>query len=153
MISLNGDFHFLWPNKKKGFFNEPHSVFMLWCFEDLFKRSIMFQKQRVLILFLLFENLFFWEIQNNPDSSIWCPQNLLSCFWMCFKRLFKCVVDLNCPNFFIPENNVLTQTYSHTNRQTCIRAHQNKRYKQTDKACFLCHNIFCLLGANGIFSI
>lgn len=34
--------------------------FMLWCFKDPLKISIMFQKQRVLHFFLLFENHPFW---------------------------------------------------------------------------------------------
>ena len=47
----------------------------------------------------------FWAIQQNLISH-WCPQNLLTCFWVCFKILIKWVYEGCCPNFFIPENNM-----------------------------------------------
>ena len=47
----------------------------------------------------------FWAIQQNT-SAHWCPQNLLTGFWLCFKFLLKWVFDGVCPNFFIPENNM-----------------------------------------------
>lgn len=47
----------------------------------------------------------FWAIQQNA-LSYWCPQNLLACFWICFKLLLKWVYNGVCPNFFIPQNNM-----------------------------------------------
>nr|XP_034322928.1 uncharacterized protein LOC117688747 [Crassostrea gigas] len=47
----------------------------------------------------------FWAIQQNTLPQ-WCPQNLLSGFWVCFKLLLKWVYKGISPNFFIPENNM-----------------------------------------------
>jgi hypothetical protein len=47
----------------------------------------------------------FWMIQTNTIPH-WCPQNLLTCFWYCFKLILKWVYEGVCPNFFIPENNM-----------------------------------------------
>ncbi|XP_061168975.1 uncharacterized protein LOC133178248 [Saccostrea echinata] len=47
----------------------------------------------------------FWVIQQNT-ISFWCPQNLLECFWVCFKLILKWVYEGVCPNFFIPKNNM-----------------------------------------------
>ena len=47
----------------------------------------------------------FWMIQTNTIPN-WCPQNLLKCFWYCFKLILKWVYEGVCPNFFIPENNM-----------------------------------------------
>nr|XP_011453837.2 uncharacterized protein LOC105346813 [Crassostrea gigas] len=47
----------------------------------------------------------FWAIQQNPLPR-WCPQNILDNFWVCFKLLLKWVYEGDCPNFFIPENNM-----------------------------------------------
>ncbi|XP_062567769.1 uncharacterized protein LOC134230011 [Saccostrea cucullata] len=47
----------------------------------------------------------FWAIQQSSMSQ-WCPQNLLECFWVCFKLILKWVYEGVCPNFFIPENNM-----------------------------------------------
>ncbi|XP_061165131.1 uncharacterized protein LOC133174107 [Saccostrea echinata] len=54
----------------------------------------------------------FWAIQQNKLLK-WCPQNLLECFWVCFKLILKWVYEGVCPNFFIPENNMfLTKIHS-----------------------------------------
>ncbi|XP_062609457.1 uncharacterized protein LOC134271241 isoform X2 [Saccostrea cucullata] len=47
----------------------------------------------------------FWVIQQNTIPH-WCPQNLLGCFWVCFKLILKWVYEGVCPNFFIPGNNM-----------------------------------------------
>ncbi|XP_048767889.2 uncharacterized protein LOC125674694 [Ostrea edulis] len=47
----------------------------------------------------------FWMIQQNTIPN-WCPQNLLKCFWYCFKLILKWVYEGVCPNFFLPENNM-----------------------------------------------
>ncbi|XP_062591220.1 uncharacterized protein LOC134252730 [Saccostrea cucullata] len=47
----------------------------------------------------------FWVIQQNTTPH-WCPQNLLGCFWVCFKLILEWVYEGVCPNFFIPDNNM-----------------------------------------------
>ncbi|XP_061167202.1 uncharacterized protein LOC133176047 [Saccostrea echinata] len=47
----------------------------------------------------------FWMIQTNI-MPFWCPENLLECFWLCFKLIIKWVYQGYCPNFFISENNM-----------------------------------------------
>ncbi|XP_078321985.1 uncharacterized protein LOC111112408 [Crassostrea virginica] len=51
------------------------------------------------------KTVIFWVIQQNA-VPLWCPQNLLAGFWVCFKLLLKWVYEGVCPNFFIPENNL-----------------------------------------------
>nr|XP_022307987.1 uncharacterized protein LOC111113988 [Crassostrea virginica] len=51
------------------------------------------------------KTIIFWVIQQNA-VPLWCPQNLLVSFWVCFKLLLKWVYEGVCPNFFIPENNL-----------------------------------------------
>ncbi|XP_062567232.1 uncharacterized protein LOC134229501 [Saccostrea cucullata] len=46
----------------------------------------------------------FWLIQIAHLN--WCPNNLLGCFWMCFKYLIFCVYRGKFANFFIPQNNM-----------------------------------------------
>ncbi|XP_065924470.1 uncharacterized protein [Magallana gigas] len=46
----------------------------------------------------------FWLIQ--IGNITWCPNNLLDCFWKCFKYLYHCVHRGVLPNFFIPQNNM-----------------------------------------------
>ncbi|XP_078321413.1 uncharacterized protein LOC144621658 [Crassostrea virginica] len=51
------------------------------------------------------KTVIFWVIQQNA-VPLWCPQNLLVGFWVCFKLLLKWVYEGVCPNFFLPENNL-----------------------------------------------
>ncbi|XP_078322093.1 uncharacterized protein LOC111115739 [Crassostrea virginica] len=51
------------------------------------------------------KTVIFWVIQQNA-VALWCPQNLLAGFWVCFKLLLKWMYEGVCPNFFIPENNL-----------------------------------------------
>lgn len=47
----------------------------------------------------------FWTLHENLLSEC-CPKNLLKYFWVCLRRLLEWVNGGNCPNFFIPENNM-----------------------------------------------
>ena len=51
------------------------------------------------------KTLMFWAIQLHSPIK-WKPCNLLSCFWTCFKLLISWVYKGECPNFFIPQNNM-----------------------------------------------
>ena len=51
------------------------------------------------------KTIMFWVIQSN-SSRQWCPSELLQFFWTCFKLLLSWVYKGECPNFFIPENNM-----------------------------------------------
>ncbi|XP_056014769.1 uncharacterized protein LOC125673783 [Ostrea edulis] len=63
----------------------------------------------------------FWMIQQNTIPN-WCPQNLLKCFWYCFKLILKWVYEGVCPNFFIPENNMfLSNIYGEGQNRLFVR--------------------------------
>ena len=51
------------------------------------------------------KTVMFWVIQNNSHLQ-WIPCNLLTCLWTCFKLLIFWVYKGECPNFFIPQNNM-----------------------------------------------
>ena len=44
-------------------------------------------------------------IENTP-SSFWIPENLAACVLMCLRQILLCVIADNCPNYFIPEENM-----------------------------------------------
>ncbi|XP_076086787.1 cyclic GMP-AMP synthase-like receptor 2 [Mytilus galloprovincialis] len=47
----------------------------------------------------------FWISEEQP-SSVWTPDNLITCFMRCFSRLVYCVEHSVCSHYFIPENNM-----------------------------------------------
>uniref|UniRef100_K1RQR1 Uncharacterized protein n=1 Tax=Magallana gigas TaxID=29159 RepID=K1RQR1_MAGGI len=52
----------------------------------------------------------FWLIQIGHIT--WCPNNLLDCFWKCFRYLLQCVHRGVFPNFFVPQNNMFASKLS-----------------------------------------
>ena len=61
----------------------------------------------------------FWEITESPNH--WNPSTLLFRFWKCFCRLLQWVNCSYCPNFFIPENNMLEGNIEGENRAKLLR--------------------------------
>nr|XP_022304022.1 uncharacterized protein LOC111111367 isoform X3 [Crassostrea virginica] len=69
------------------------------------------------------KTLIFWVIQQNV-VPLWCPQNPLGGFWVCFKQLLKWVYEGVCPNFFIPENNLfLSKVHGSAQRKLFLELH------------------------------
>ncbi|XP_078340385.1 uncharacterized protein LOC144617476 [Crassostrea virginica] len=69
------------------------------------------------------KTVIFWVIQQNA-VLLWCPQNLLAGFWICFKLLLKWVYEGVCPNFFIPENNLfLSKVHGSAQRKLFLELH------------------------------
>ena len=54
----------------------------------------------------------FYEIENTP-GELWRPENLLACLYGCLNRMYKWSVDANCPNYFIPEENMFDRRMNH----------------------------------------
>lgn len=99
-----------------------HTQFMCYGILKIFLKEVLSStNQESLICSYFLKTIMFWEIQCNSDRRLfWCPSNLLSCFWVCFKRLCKCVIDSNCPNFFIPENNMFQYKIIGTSRDVLL---------------------------------
>nr|XP_022304301.1 uncharacterized protein LOC111111548 [Crassostrea virginica] len=69
------------------------------------------------------KTVIFWVIQQNA-VPLWCPQNLLASFWVCFKLLLKWVYEGACPNFFIPENNLfLSKVHGSAQKKLFLELH------------------------------
>lgn len=51
------------------------------------------------------KTILFW-ISEEFSPEIWKPENLISNFMKCFRRLIYCAENSVCPHYFIPENNL-----------------------------------------------
>ena len=60
----------------------------------------------------------FWEIMDL--SQIWNPSTFLLCFWGCFTRLISWVYEEYCPNFFIPENNMMIGKFNEATKRKLL---------------------------------
>ncbi|KAK3610350.1 hypothetical protein CHS0354_029821 [Potamilus streckersoni] len=74
----------------------------------------------------------FYMIEATP-TVLWQPQNLLHCIDLCLMKMCTWVEESNCPNYFIPaENMFLDKVYGPVQRKLANRLHyvlrQNGRY-------------------------
>ncbi|XP_062569731.1 uncharacterized protein LOC134231783 [Saccostrea cucullata] len=83
-----------------------HTKFLSYgLFKIFLKEVINFLNQTPVLCSYFTKTIVFWAIQN--DSALtWTPENLLPCFWKCFKLLIYWVHIGTCPNFFIPQCNM-----------------------------------------------
>lgn len=65
------------------------------------------------------KTILFWLSEELP-ISIWRPENLISCFMRCFRRLIYCVEYSVCPHYFIPENNLFEDKMKGKARETLL---------------------------------
>uniref|UniRef100_K1R8S8 Uncharacterized protein n=1 Tax=Magallana gigas TaxID=29159 RepID=K1R8S8_MAGGI len=85
-----------------------HTQFLTYGLMKLFLKEIInngLRDEDKLLCSYHMKTAVFWVIQQNT-LPLWCPQNLLAGFWVCFKLLLKWVYEGISPNFFIPENNM-----------------------------------------------
>ncbi|XP_061190190.1 uncharacterized protein LOC133198052 [Saccostrea echinata] len=83
-----------------------HCQFLCYGLLKFFLKEVINCQTKTSILCSYFiKSVVFWVIQSNT-FVIWTPDNLLYCFWECFKLLISWVHTGVCPNFFIPQNNM-----------------------------------------------
>lgn len=83
-----------------------HCQFICYGLLKIFLKEVINEQSKSQVLCSYFmKTILFWVIQNDR-TLIWTPDNLLRCFWNCFKLLIHCVNTGCCPNFFIPQNNM-----------------------------------------------
>ncbi|KAL3859566.1 hypothetical protein ACJMK2_009782 [Sinanodonta woodiana] len=71
----------------------------------------------------------FYMIESTP-TDMWQPQNLLHCIELCFMKMCTWVEELNCPNYFIPaENMFLEKVNGHVQRKLSNMLHDLIRQK------------------------
>ncbi|XP_056006099.1 uncharacterized protein LOC125658981 [Ostrea edulis] len=82
-----------------------HTQFLVYGLLKIFLKEIVNDGvEEPLLCSYFLKTTVFWMIQEG--SVEWRPNNLLNCFWKCFKYLIGCVYRGVFPNFFIPQNNM-----------------------------------------------
>ncbi|XP_062618751.1 uncharacterized protein LOC134280359 [Saccostrea cucullata] len=83
-----------------------HSQFLCYGLLKFFLKEVINSQNNNSILCSYFiKTSVFWVIQSD-SVSIWKEEKLLFYFWKCFKLLIYWVRIGECPNFFIPQNNM-----------------------------------------------
>ncbi|KAK3094104.1 hypothetical protein FSP39_024174 [Pinctada imbricata] len=61
----------------------------------------------------------FYTAENTP-KQLWQVHNLESCFEICLSALYDYVDHIYCPNYFIPEYNMIKRKINHSNRHQIL---------------------------------
>ncbi|XP_078321400.1 uncharacterized protein LOC144621649 [Crassostrea virginica] len=103
-----------------------HCQFLIYGLLKIFLKEVINKQSNQNIELLCsyhMKTVVFWVIQQNV-FPLWCPQNLLGGFWVCFKLLLKWVYEGICPNFFIPQNNMfLSKVHGSAQRTLFLQLH------------------------------
>ena len=98
-----------------------HCQFLCYCILKIYLNDILSKVEDVkeCISSYIMKTIVLWEIQQNREH-MWMPETLLQAVRCCLERLSSYIRDKNCPNFFIPENNMFENKlngYQHQNLQ------------------------------------
>ncbi|XP_061179640.1 uncharacterized protein LOC133188283 [Saccostrea echinata] len=81
-----------------------HTQFLCYGLLKIFLKEVMNNRQEPILCSYYMKTTMFWIMQLGHVQ--WYPNNLLDCFWKCFKYLIHFVYPGEFPNFFIPQNNM-----------------------------------------------
>jgi tetratricopeptide (TPR) repeat protein len=84
--------------------------------KDVVKRD---SRCKDLICSFYIKNLIFWVSEEIP-LSIWRPENLISCFLRCFRRLIYCLEYRICLHYFIPKINMFEDKINEQERELLL---------------------------------
>ena len=72
-----------------------------------------------LICSFYIKNIIFW-VSEETSLSIWRPENLISCFMRCLRRLIYCLECGICLHYFIPKINMFENKIEEKERQLLL---------------------------------
>ncbi|XP_048746114.2 uncharacterized protein LOC125658760 [Ostrea edulis] len=111
-----------------------HTQFLVYGLLKIFLKEIVnYGVEEPLLCSYFLKTTVFWMIQEG--SVEWRPNNLLNCFWKCFKYLIHYVYRGVFPNFFIPQNNMFINKVVGAARTALLE--QLYRYYNMGVSCLL----------------
>lgn len=93
--------------EKKLLFSLNHCQFLCYGMLKIYLNEILnkYEGMKDLVSSYIMKTSLFWEVQSSYTNP-WYFDTLLQSFGRCVKRIYKWIQTENCPNFFIPQNNM-----------------------------------------------
>ncbi|XP_061179624.1 uncharacterized protein LOC133188268 [Saccostrea echinata] len=110
-----------------------HTQFLCYGLLKIFLKEVINYRKEPLLCSYYMKTTTFWIMQLRHGR--WCPNNLLDCFWRCFKYLLHCVYRGLFHNFFIPENNMFLNKVVGNARESLLQ--QLYQYYRMGVSCLL----------------
>ncbi|XP_062588849.1 uncharacterized protein LOC134250500 [Saccostrea cucullata] len=110
-----------------------HTQFLCYGILKIFLKEVINFRVEPLLCSYFMKTTMFWMIQLGHIK--WFPDNLIDCFWKCFKYLIHCVYREDFPNFFIPQNNMFMNKIVDDARESLLQ--QLYQYYRIGVSCLL----------------
>ncbi|XP_062582345.1 uncharacterized protein LOC134244088 isoform X1 [Saccostrea cucullata] len=110
-----------------------HTQFLCYGLLKIFLKEVINCGEDKLLCSYYIKTTIFWIMQSGQVR--WCSNNLLDCFWMCFKYLIQGVYRGVFPNFFIPQNNMFINKVIGVARESLLQ--QLNQYYRMGMSCLL----------------
>ncbi|KAK3093079.1 hypothetical protein FSP39_010798 [Pinctada imbricata] len=92
-----------------------HTQFLVYNLLRLTLKRIMEKSFPGVLCSYFMKTMLFYTAEKTP-LHLWRENNLESCFKTCLSVLYDYVDNIYCPNYFIPEYNMMKRKINHTNR-------------------------------------
>ena len=94
-------------------FTFNHTQLMIYGMLKIILKEIISQQEEVseLLCSYFLKTTLFWVIEET-QRSIWDPKYMMLCFHLCLERLMQFIIEDNCPNYFLPINNMFNGRFS-----------------------------------------
>ena len=129
--------------------NMNHTQFLCYGLLKIFLKEAINVNKEVddLLCSYYLKTALFWEIMDATQE--WTPSTFLECFWRCFKRLLQWVNEEYCPNFFIPENNMMMGKFTRRTKAALL-LHLTTLYKEGFRCLLRCTFLFINLSPTSL---
>ena len=120
--------------------NMNHTQFLCYGLLKIFLKEFINSNKGVdgLLCSYYLKTAVFWEIIDNTEQ--WIPATFLRYFWRCLKRLIQWINEEYCPNFFIPENNMMMGKFNGTSKASLLH-HLSTLYSEGYRCLLRCQSL------------
>ncbi|KAK3100094.1 hypothetical protein FSP39_014649 [Pinctada imbricata] len=114
-----------------------HVQFLTYNLLRLTLKRIIDKKFPGIICSYFMKTTLFYTIEKT-SAQLWTAHNLEACFKVCLSTLYDFIDNINCPNYFIPEYNMIKRKVNRTNRQELLDTIRNIHSTDTESILSIC---------------
>jgi hypothetical protein len=103
-------------------FTFNHTQLMIYGMLKIILKEIISQHEDIseLLCSYFLKTTLFWVIEET-QRSIWDPKYMVLCFHLCLERLMQFILEENCPNYFLPINNMFNGRFSLSDKENLFQ--------------------------------
>ncbi|VDI08166.1 Hypothetical predicted protein [Mytilus galloprovincialis] len=96
-----------------------HTQLLCYALLKIILKDLIKRKHGELLCSYFLKTIMFW-LSEEISPSEWKPENMISCFLDCIRRLIYCVEYKTCLHYFIPENNLFEDRFTKDDQQALL---------------------------------